>query len=81
MDNRTLATRLTTLAHTLENEHASLFRIRAYRRAAETVLGFERPVAELVEHGGRKELAGLPGIGRGLSRVIESLVRGSGFQS
>ena len=75
MDNRTLAQRLTGMAHTLEGKRASLFKIRAYRRAAETVLGLDRPVEELVEHGGHKELAELPGIGPSLSKTIEDLVR------
>jgi DNA polymerase (family 10) len=76
MDNRTLAQRLVGLARTLEGEHASLFRVRAYRRAAETILGLDRPVEELVEKGGRTTLQDLPGIGRSLSRTIENLVRG-----
>jgi DNA polymerase/3'-5' exonuclease PolX len=77
MDNRTLAKRLMSLAHTLEKERASLFRVRAYRRAAETVLGWERPIKELVEQEeGRRKLADLPNVGRSLSRTIEKLVRG-----
>lgn len=75
MDNRTLAQRLASMAHTLEKKQASLFRIRAYRRAAETILGLERPVSELVDHGGRRELADLPGIGKSLSRTIEEWMR------
>jgi DNA polymerase/3'-5' exonuclease PolX len=76
MDNRTLAKRLAGRAHALEGERASLFRVRAYRRAAETILGLDFPVAKVLEEGGRKKLAALPGIGRGLSRTIENLVCG-----
>ena len=76
MDNRTLAERLARKAHALEREHASLFRVRAYRRAAETILGLDVPVEVLLEHGDIKPLAQLPGIGRNLSRAIEKLVRG-----
>ena len=76
MDNRTLAKRLAARAHALEKGHASLFRIRAYRRAAETILGLDVPVADLIQVGGRKKLADLPGIGRRLSRTIENLVHG-----
>jgi DNA polymerase/3'-5' exonuclease PolX len=64
------------LARILEKEHASLFRIRAYRRAAETILGWERSIEELVEQEGRKKLAEIPNVGRSLSRTIENLVRG-----
>lgn len=74
MDNRTLATRLDERARALEGEHASLFRIRAYRRAAETILGLDVPVVELLEQSGRKRLADLPGIGRRLARTIENLL-------
>ena len=76
MDNRVLAERLASRARTLEAEHASLFRIRAYRRAAETILGLDCPVEKLMEQGGHKRLAKLAGIGRRLSRTIENLIRG-----
>jgi DNA polymerase (family 10) len=76
MDNRTLAARLASRAHALETERASLFRVRAYRRAAETILGLDVPVEMLIEQGGRDLLAELPGIGRSLSRTIEALMRG-----
>ncbi len=75
MDNRTLARRLLAMAHTLEEEHANLYRIKAYRRAAETILGLDRPVEDLVAHEGRRALKELPGIGGSLSETIEKLVR------
>ena len=75
MDNRTIAHRLMELAHSLERKHASLFRVQAYRRAAETILGLERPVEEIVAADGRKTLKQLPGIGAKLSVKIETLVR------
>ena len=76
MDNRTLAERLASTARTLEAEHASLFRVRAYRRAAETILGLDCPVEKLIAQGGRQRLAELAGIGPRLSRTIEILIRG-----
>ncbi len=76
MDNRTLAARLAAKAHHLEAERASLFRVRAYRRAAETILGLDCPVDSLLETGGQKVLADLPNIGRSLSRTIEKWLRG-----
>jgi DNA polymerase/3'-5' exonuclease PolX len=77
MDNRTLAARLANKANNLEKDHANLFRIRAYRRAAETILGLDYPAAALIEKEGRARLAELPGIGQRLSRTIENLVRGA----
>ncbi|MBI2804432.1 MAG: hypothetical protein HYX68_05535 [Planctomycetes bacterium] len=75
MDNRTIATRLLDVAHTLERKHAGLYRVQAYRRAAQTILGLDQPVEELVAHDGRKTLKQLPGIGPKLSVKIETLVR------
>jgi len=76
MDNRTLAKRLADKAHHLETDSASLFRVRAYRRAAETILGLDCPIQSLLDQGGRKKLAELPGIGKKLSKTIEKLLSG-----
>jgi DNA polymerase (family 10) len=75
MDNRTIAQRLTAQAHRLESEHTSLYRVKAYRRAAETILGLHEPVEAIVARSGRKGLRALPGIGAHLSLAIESLVQ------
>ena len=75
MDNRTIAQRLLDTAHSLEREHANLYRVKAYRRAAETILGLDRPVEDLVAADGRKALKELPGIGVKMSVKIEKLVR------
>lgn len=75
MDNRTIAHRLIEAAHGLEKERASLYRVQAYRRAAQTILGLDRPVEEIVAADGHKTLKRLPGIGPKLSVKIETLVR------
>ena len=75
MDNRTIANRLIELAHALEGRQENLYRVRAYRRAAQTVLGLVRPVEEIVAETGRRGLKALPGIGASLSEKIETLVR------
>ncbi len=75
MDNHTIARELLGLAHSLEEKHANLYRVKAYRRAAETILGLDRPVEDLVADEGRKGLKQLPGIGGRLSEKIEKLVR------
>jgi DNA polymerase (family 10) len=75
MDNRAIAKKLTDHAHLLESTHDSLFRIMAYRRAAETVLGLDEPVENIVARLGRKGLQALPGIGRHLSYTIQNLVQ------
>jgi DNA polymerase (family X) len=75
MDNRAIAHRLLEAAHSLEEKRASLYRVQAYRRAAQAVLGLDRPVEDLVAAEGRKALKALPGIGPKLSIKIETLVR------
>jgi len=81
MDNRTIANRLTSHALLLEQAHGSLYRVRAYRRAAETVLGLDEPVEQIVDREGRKGLQSLDGIGRRLAGAIEQLVRTGEFRS
>jgi DNA polymerase (family 10) len=75
MENRTIAQRLLSLAHFLEEKHASFYRVQAYRRAAETILGLDRPIEEIVACDGSKALRELPGIGPKMSARIETLVR------
>jgi DNA polymerase (family 10) len=67
MDNRTIAQRLREYANYLESQEMNVYRVRAYRKAAETVLSLDRPVAEIVEAEGREGLEELPGIGAHLS--------------
>jgi len=74
MDNRTIAEKLTGFAHYLESRRKNLYRVKAYRRAAETVLGLDEPVEAIVARAGRKGLEILPGIGRHLSGTIAKLL-------
>jgi DNA polymerase/3'-5' exonuclease PolX len=75
MDNRTIARRLLGAAHSLEQERANFYRVQTYRRAAETVLGLDDPVEDIVAHAGSKALKKLPGIGVKMAAKIETLVR------
>jgi len=75
MDNRKIAQKLIDYAHYLEAREANVFRVRAVRRAAETVLGLDQPVADLLIAEGRAGLEELPGIGPRLSSTLEELVR------
>ncbi len=79
MDNRALAQRLRDHARQLEDQQANLYRIKAYRRAAETVLGLSEPVSDMVASQGRAGLRALPGVGPHLALAIESLVRTGEF--
>jgi DNA polymerase (family 10) len=75
MDNRTIAKHLLKHAAGLEAREPNRYRIRAYRRAADSILALDRSVAEIVEREGRQGLELLPGIGAHLSHAIETLVR------
>jgi DNA polymerase/3'-5' exonuclease PolX len=81
MDNITIAEWLTDYAHYLQARGGNLFRIRAYRRAAQTILGLDRPVAEVLAREGRKGLTALPGIGSHLSYTIQELVLTGEFRT
>jgi hypothetical protein len=81
MDNHSIAQRLRDYANYLESQEMNVHRVRAYRKAAETVLTLDRPVTEVVEKEGRAGLEALPGIGPHLSFTLEGLARHGEFRS
>jgi DNA polymerase/3'-5' exonuclease PolX len=76
-----IAQKLLDYASYLGLRHASLYRVRAYRRAAMTILGLDRPVEEIVAAEGRKGLEALPGIGRHLSATLDGLATTGEFRT
>src|SRR5437764_15324894 len=80
MDNRQIAQQLISYAEYLDAREANLYRVRAYRRAAETILSLDRPLADLVAAEGRSGLEELPGIGSHLSYTLEEIVRTGEFR-
>jgi hypothetical protein len=81
MDNKTIAQKLNEYATYLEGEESNLYRVRAYRQAAQTVQGLERSLSEVVEQEGRAGLLNLPGIGDSLAYTLECLVRTGEFRT
>jgi DNA polymerase (family 10) len=79
MDNLTLAQRLREHARQLDGRDGNLFRIRAYRRAAQILMGLERPVTEILAEAGVKGLQDIQGIGTHLAFTIEHLARTGEF--
>jgi len=77
MTNQYMAKKLIDLAHRLEAQKAGLYRVRAYRRAAETILALDRPLTDIVAEKGRSGLLALPGIGPRLSRTLQKLLKTS----
>ena len=70
--NDEIAQLFENLGALLEMKGDSVFKIRAYRRAAETIRQLTFPLAQAV-HDGRK-LTGIPGIGKAISDKIHELV-------
>ena len=72
-DNSRIAERLDDAARLLEEQEANPFRVRAYRQAADTIRGLDRPVTVILDSEGLEGLDRLPGIGAGLARAIRDL--------
>jgi DNA polymerase (family X) len=75
MDNHAIAQRLLEYADFLDAREVNVFRVRAYRKAAETILGLDRPVLDLIASEGRAGLEELPGIGTHLAYTLDELAR------
>jgi DNA polymerase (family X) len=71
--NASIADTFRHVADLLEIEGANPFRIRAYRRAAQTIEDLPQSAAKMVEEG--RPLAGLLGIGKDLAGKITELVQ------
>ncbi len=81
MNNATVAQKLVDYANYLEAEDPNVYRVRAYRRAADTVRGLERPLQELFDAEGRAGLEALPGVGSHLSYTLETLLKTGEFRT
>ena len=62
MKNVEIAAALSELADLLEIASENVFRVRAYRRAAETIAGMAEPVGQVLA----RDAQGVPGIGAGI---------------
>ena len=72
--NDEIAAILEKVADLLEAQHASVYRTRAYRRAAQTVRNREMPIADLVGQDEADGLESLPGIGKSIAAAIREIV-------
>lgn len=72
--NDQVARRLEEVADLLHEQGANIFRVLAYRRAANTVRRLATPVSEILHREGIDGLKGLPGIGDHLAVAIRHLV-------
>jgi hypothetical protein len=75
MDNTTIARKLLDHALSLETNGHSLYRVRAYRRAAGVIQRLPVALSDLLEQGGREAIESLPGVGAHLAYTLEKLIR------
>ncbi|MFQ5991160.1 MAG: histidinol-phosphatase [Nitrospiraceae bacterium] len=69
--NRALATVFEATANLLAGQKANVYRVRAYRRAAEAILQLDEDISAVAARG---ELRLIPGIGRDLASRIEEFL-------
>ena len=74
MKNKDIAERFNEIADILELKGENVFRVNAYRRAAQNIEGLSRPIEDVAAEGALHEL---PGIGKDLAaRIVEYLESG-----
>lgn len=76
--NRTVATLFQSMADQLEARRENPHRIRAYRRAAESILRLNDDIAAITQRGGLKEVSG---IGKDLAAKIEEFLKTGSIQA
>ena len=72
--NLRVARRLDEVAEILEAQGANPYRVRAYRRAAETLRHLHGSVAQVLRKQGEPGLRQFPGVGESLARSIATLL-------
>ncbi len=73
-ENRFIAGKLDEVAQLLEQQNASLFRVRAYRDAASYLRELPHPVRLDYERGGKRGLDDLPTIGQSIATSIAEIL-------
>ena len=71
MNNAEIAAVFRDIASLLEKKKENWFKIRAYRKAADSIEGLPMPVGQLVDEGRLKEI---PGVGEAITKKITELV-------
>ena len=71
MNNSEIAAIFRDIAALLEKKKGNWFKIRAYRKAADSIEGLIVPVGQLVDEGRLKEI---PGAGEAITKKITELV-------
>ena len=77
-NNQHIATLFRSIADLLAAQRANPYRVRAYRRGADSLLALAEDVAEVAK---RHELEEIEGIGKDLSEKIEEFLRTGAIQT
>ena len=77
-NNRQIAALFRSIAELLAAQRANPYRVRAYRRGADSLLALDEDVAEVAK---RKALEDLDGIGKDLSEKIEEFLKTGKIQT
>ncbi|MEK7325012.1 MAG: DNA polymerase/3'-5' exonuclease PolX [Chloroflexota bacterium] len=75
MTNKELADIFSSIADLLEIKGEIIYKILAYRRAAETLTEHGRSVSDVWREGGVKGLRGIPGVGEAIAEKIDELLQ------
>jgi hypothetical protein len=73
--NARCADRLREAADLLHAQGANPFRVSAYRKAADTIVGLPEELASIIEREGMPGLEALPGVGRGIASALLEMTR------
>ncbi|MFL5243498.1 MAG: hypothetical protein ACJ8FY_15445 [Gemmataceae bacterium] len=79
MENSVISRRLREYARYLERNGEALYRVKAYRRGADSLDLLQRPAYKVLEEQGRKGLQAIPGIGRHLAYTVAALIQTGEF--
>ncbi|MCS7467482.1 helix-hairpin-helix domain-containing protein [Stieleria sp. ICT_E10.1] len=74
-ENRRIANHLGEIASLLESQHASEFRVSAYRKAAGTLLNLQTPVRWIDQKHGIEGLIRIETVGQSIARLIDQYLR------
>ena len=73
-ENRFVADKLDEVARLLNQQNASIFRVRAYHEAASYLRGLSHPVRLDYQRGGKRGLDDLPTIGQSIATTIAEIL-------
>lgn len=76
MTNYEIAVALRDHAARLERTESNLYRVRAFRHAADVVERHAQPLSEIHAEQGRAGIEAIPGIGASIAYTVEGLLRG-----